>query len=260
MQVEVLKTLFGIIAFAGAIYLLGGILITSPKRQAAAKREKERRLWGERRPKLPSNEKAGAQLVLNKLRIAAADWWDYFVDSAKEGLKSLLLLLVIGAVLAGIVYGIRAISRTNPEAATYICYGIVAIPVVFVFILAYSLSDQAQKKRNKTSSDLPVASSILSKPEQSRSWAPDGHVYLIKEEFGTYKIGRTKDVPNRYNTLKIQIPQRTEVVWSIKCRDHKRAERRLHRKYKTRRGRGEWFALTPEQVHEITRLTDGDLG
>ena len=72
--------------------------------------------------------------MLNKLCIAVADLWDYFVDSAKEGLTGLLLLLVIGAVLAGIVYGLRAIARTNEEAVSYICYGLVAIPVVWAFL------------------------------------------------------------------------------------------------------------------------------
>lgn len=195
--------------------------------------------------------------MLNKLREWIAIWWAGFVEAGIGGLKSLLLL----AVLAGAFYGIRAIARTlDEEAFGYICLGIVAVLVFLMWLGANSSNAYAQKKRNKTSSDLPVASSRLSKPEQSRSWAPDGHVYLIREEGGRYKIGRTKDVPNRYNTLKIQIPQPIEVVWSIKCRDHKRAERRLHKKYWTRRGRGEWFSLTPEQVHEITRLTDGDLG
>jgi|JYMV01.1.fsa_nt_gi uncharacterized membrane protein YkvA (DUF1232 family)/predicted GIY-YIG superfamily endonuclease len=88
----------------------------------------------------------------------------------------------------------------------------------------------------------------------------DGYVYLIREEGGKYKIGRTKDVPTRFNTLSIQIPQEIKVVWRIQCHDHKRAEEKLHRKYKFRRTKGEWFALSPEQVHEITQLTDGQLG
>ena len=146
--------------------------------------------------------------------------FDDDADDAGFNTTGLLILLLVGAVLAGAFYGypaLRALARTNPEAATSICYGIVLIPGVPVWIwILTGWYREAQNQRNKTSSDLPVASSRLSKPEQSRSRAYAGHVYLIREEFGTYKIGRTKDVPNRYNTLKIQIPQPIEVVWSIK--------------------------------------------
>ena len=150
--------------------------------------------------------------------------------------------------------------------------GLVTVVLIYIILVARHarLEDRQESKKktenivtrynfnnNKRNALQPLPrkpDAITSKPYY------DGHVYLIREEFGTYKIGRTKNVPNRYNTLKIQIPQKTKLVWSIKCHDHKRAERSLHSRYKTSRRKGEWFTLTPTQVHEITRLTDGDLG
>ena len=151
------------------------------------------------------------------------------------------------------------------EIAPTLCWGIFIVGGG-IFLWSRLESWQTDKQRIAKEKERALKKHVFGK------WIPsyserakalrryDGHVYLIREEYGRYKIGYTVDVPTRFNTLKIQVPQKIEIVWSIKCHDHKKVEKELHRRYKPSRTRGEWFALTSEQVREITQLTDGELG
>ena len=76
----------------------------------------------------------------------------------------------------------------------------------------------------------------------------EGFVYLLKSGTGEYKIGRTRDVPTRVNTLKIQLPFRIELVHSIRVSDYVKAEQYLHQKFSSVRLNGEWFNLSFQQV------------
>jgi predicted GIY-YIG superfamily endonuclease len=71
-------------------------------------------------------------------------------------------------------------------------------------------------------------------------------VYLIKciNKDGFIKIGVAKEVQSRLDTMQTGCPYKLELLASIKCVSRKQAyelEGRLHRLFKNKRVRGEWF-------------------
>jgi hypothetical protein len=84
-----------------------------------------------------------------------------------------------------------------------------------------------------------------------------GYVYLLSTDEGYFKIGRSKDVPNRYNTLKIQLPFEVKLVHFFYATDYIQAEAELHEQYGEFRVNGEWFLLTMEHV-EIIKANQKD--
>jgi hypothetical protein len=89
-------------------------------------------------------------------------------------------------------------------------------------------------------------------PESSRR---PGFIYLLKSEADYYKIGKSHDVPKRYNTLKVQVPHKVELAHVLPTSDMVWAEKYLHSRYAFERLNGEWFALSDDSVEEIIFLS-----
>lgn len=79
-----------------------------------------------------------------------------------------------------------------------------------------------------------------------------GYVYLIKAG-RHYKIGRSNAVGRRERELAIQLPERAILVHSIKSDDPPGIEYYWHRRFQDKRGNGEWFALSQEDVAAFRR-------
>jgi Meiotically Up-regulated Gene 113 (MUG113) protein len=79
-----------------------------------------------------------------------------------------------------------------------------------------------------------------------------GHVYLLRS--GRYsKIGRSNAVGRREYELAIQLPERAEIIHSIKTDDPAGIEAYWHSRFATKRKGGEWFALGPADVQAFKR-------
>lgn len=78
-----------------------------------------------------------------------------------------------------------------------------------------------------------------------------GYVYVLKGPQGYYKIGKTVSPDNRIATFGIELPFDVEYELVVKVEDYHSAERRLHERYANKRVRGEWFALTKEDLQEM---------
>lgn len=78
------------------------------------------------------------------------------------------------------------------------------------------------------------------------------YVYVIKNNVtGYYKIGNSKDPFRREKTLQSQEPDINMIVLH---KAHTCVETKLHRKYKDKRVRGEWFDLTIEEIKEVEKF------
>jgi len=75
------------------------------------------------------------------------------------------------------------------------------------------------------------------------------YTYLMKDASGFYKIGVSKDVTKRENTIRVG----NASIETI-CKTEGNIEKMLHLKYADRHIRGEWFNLTKEQVKEIKTI------
>ncbi|MCP3659156.1 MAG: GIY-YIG nuclease family protein [Bacteroidetes bacterium] len=74
-----------------------------------------------------------------------------------------------------------------------------------------------------------------------------GFVYLIKHD-KDYKIGRTKDVGKRKYDLGLILPKDIEEIHEIRTDDPAGIEKYWHNKFKDKRGKGEWFNLTSQDI------------
>jgi hypothetical protein len=79
-----------------------------------------------------------------------------------------------------------------------------------------------------------------------------GYVYLLRSG-RNYKIGKTNAVGRRERELAIQLPERADVVRSIKTDDPSGIEAYWHSRFATKRKGGEWFALTAGDVQAFKR-------
>lgn len=80
----------------------------------------------------------------------------------------------------------------------------------------------------------------------------DGHVYMMR--LGKhFKIGKTFSVPRRHREIALELPQRPDVVHSIRTDDPDGIEAYWHRRFEAKRTNGEWFALSGEDVRSFKR-------
>jgi hypothetical protein len=79
-----------------------------------------------------------------------------------------------------------------------------------------------------------------------------GFVYLMRSG-KHYKIGLTVSVGSRERQLAIQIPVPPRTIHSIETDDPRGVETYWHRRFAEKRGEGEWFDLTAEDVAAFKR-------
>jgi hypothetical protein len=79
------------------------------------------------------------------------------------------------------------------------------------------------------------------------------YVYVMKcNEF--YKIGFSNNIEKRIKTLMVGNPYELEIIFVFEHNDAKEIEFFLHSRYKKENIRGEWFALSLEQIQEIENI------
>lgn len=79
-----------------------------------------------------------------------------------------------------------------------------------------------------------------------------GVVYLLSMN-GYFKIGKSITPDQRYQQLKILLPEKPELVHEIQTNDVDYAERHWHLRFATQRTNGEWFKLSVNDVDEFRR-------
>lgn len=102
---------------------------------------------------------------------------------------------------------------------------------------------------------LQLNKSHHAKQFQGKDFRRGGYVYVIRAETGQYKIGRSNNVPRRMKLFSVKLPFSFEIIHHFPCQDMYLAEDDLHVIFKSRRGNGEWFNLTDEDIALIKRIS-----
>ncbi len=79
-----------------------------------------------------------------------------------------------------------------------------------------------------------------------------GYVYFLRNE-KFYKIGRSNDVARRRREVALLLPNELDEIHVIETDDPEGIEAYWHRRFAARRARGEWFALTADDVRAFKR-------
>jgi hypothetical protein len=79
-----------------------------------------------------------------------------------------------------------------------------------------------------------------------------GEVYLFKSG-RYYKIGKTNDTVRRGSELRIQLPEKTLLIHSIKTDDPSGIEAYWHKRFDAKRMNGEWFDLNSADIKAFKR-------
>lgn len=83
-----------------------------------------------------------------------------------------------------------------------------------------------------------------------------GFVYLLKNDVGQCKIGKTKRLGKRMSHFGIKLPFPIRLVGYIKSPDYDLLEKQYHKKYNGCRLLGEWFNLTVKNLQDIMSHPD----
>ena len=79
-----------------------------------------------------------------------------------------------------------------------------------------------------------------------------GFVYLMKSG-KYYKIGRSNDAYRRAYEIRLQLPEKLELIHKIKTDDPIGIEEYWHKRFKDKRKNGEWFELTRQDIEIFKR-------
>jgi len=72
-------------------------------------------------------------------------------------------------------------------------------------------------------------------------------IYLMKSA-GLMKIGYSKNPFQRWKSLKTGCPDPIALIFTLYCNDAPAVEKSLHKTFSDRRGKGEWFRVSVDEV------------
>jgi hypothetical protein len=86
----------------------------------------------------------------------------------------------------------------------------------------------------------------------------DNEWVYIAEAFtqSVYKIGYAKNVSNRLSSLQTSSPHELRVFHKFQTANSREAENALHKIFKEKKVRGEWYRLTPVDLAFISQISD----
>lgn len=79
------------------------------------------------------------------------------------------------------------------------------------------------------------------------------YVYFLTADNGFTKIGRTKNLDERIHHFTTKLPYELEETLILKTPNSFRLESTLHKRFESKRKRGEWFLLTDDDIELVKK-------
>ena len=80
-----------------------------------------------------------------------------------------------------------------------------------------------------------------------------GYIYILESQ-GYYKIGKTINIKSRISKYTTENPNEINIIHTFKADNYTKEEERLHKKFKKKNHRGEWFDLDEKDINYILTL------
>ena len=77
-----------------------------------------------------------------------------------------------------------------------------------------------------------------------------GYIYFVQDDQGRVKIGKTKKLKDRLGEY-TKLPFEPKLIHVFKSDDYHNTEIAIHKYFQEKRIRGEWFALTAQDIKSI---------
>jgi len=145
-------------------------------------------------------------------------------------------------------------NKKGPKVASYILSkdkkdDLVLVAKTKMFVVTYTIKTSCEsilELELRTS----MSKTYQRKEIESLISSDYGYVYFIKSQFG-YKIGCAKDYKTRIKTLGVIMPFEYELTHIIRCVNYQELENVLHKAFKPKRIRGEWFSIEESDFLEV---------
>ncbi len=130
-----------------------------------------------------------------------------------------------------------------------------ALPDVLEILQYYAFKGNttAQASLNKLYGNKEAPNQGIIRPPNKKSTY--GECYLIwYKDLQIYKIGYGKSAQKRYKDLQQAYPKLLILIGTCYCSNPRKLEQKLHKRYKLKRERGEFFNLDDNDVREILEI------
>lgn len=149
----------------------------------------------------------------------------------------------------------------GPELPSDLWIGLAKSPAYPLFVHAQTPRDALIRSIQLLYDESPASEKVAIKKIAAPILKPDsyknlGYIYLIQAETGHYKIGRSRNVPERMRLFSVKLPFKFEILHQFPCQDMYTAESDLHEIFADKRVNGEWFSLSSENVSTLTNIKE----
>jgi len=125
-----------------------------------------------------------------------------------------------------------------------------ALRKVRSFVFREFQAGSSKSKKKRSAKNAPGGASRLA----ATGGPVEGVVYLLRAG-PHFKIGKSINFEKRLTSIKLQLPERAEVVHVIRTSNPSQTESFWHRRFAAKRLNGEWFALTETEVDEFKSVS-----